>query len=117
MSFIRRLLKGEPPAPPSHPPAAQAEETRIIFLDRPPPGTALRASQAFDGWTISPDPSETIAVTVNGAPVRTHSIPRPDVETARPGRNAKGFMFFFEPDPAVAGLSGDVCGSATSRAS
>ena len=62
---------------------------------------ALRASQAFDGWTISPDPSETIAVTVNGAPVRAPFDPRPDVEAARPGRNAKGFMFFFEPDPAV----------------
>ena len=102
MSWIRRLLNGDQPFPQTSPPATAVEETRIIFLDRPPPDTALRASQAFDGWTISPDPSETITVTVNGAPVRLHSIPRPDVEAARPGRNAKGFMFFFEPDPAVA---------------
>ena len=102
MSWIRRLLNGDQPFPQTSPPAAAVEETRIIFLDRPPPDTTLRASQAFDGWTISPDPSETITVTVNGAPVRLHSIPRPDVEAARPGRNAKGFMCFFEPDPAVA---------------
>ena len=103
MSFIRRLFKGEPPPSPyTSPPAAEVEEARIIFLDRPPPDTPMRASQAFDGWTISPDPSETIAGTVNGEPLRIHTIPRPDVETARPGRNAKGFMFFFEPDPGVA---------------
>ena len=102
MSWIRRLLNGDQPFPQTSPRATAVEETRIIFLDRPPPDTALRASQAFDGWTISPDPSETITVTVNGAPVRLHSIPRPDVEAARPGRNAKGFMCFFEPDPAVA---------------
>ena len=59
MSWIRRLLNGDQPSPPANPPASSAEETRIIFLDRPPPDTALRASQAFDGWTISPDPSET----------------------------------------------------------
>jgi SAM-dependent methyltransferase len=103
MSFLRRLLTGNPSAAPAHPPAAQAEQARIIFLDRPPPDTPMRAGQAFDGWTISPDPSETISGTANGAPLRIHTIPRPDVETARPGRNAKGFMFFFEPDPAVAG--------------
>jgi SAM-dependent methyltransferase len=101
MSLFRRLLAGDQPVPHGVPPTPPAEEARIIFLDRPAPDARLRASQAFDGWTISPDPSEAIAVTVNDQPVRVHQIPRPDVEAARPGRNAKGFMFFFEPDPAV----------------
>ena len=101
MSLFRRLLAGDQPVPHGVPSAPAAEETRIIFLDRPAPDARLRASQAFDGWTISPDPSEAIAVTVNDRPVGVHAIPRPDVEAARPGRNAKGFMFFLEANPAV----------------
>lgn len=106
MSWIRRLLNGDqavstssrPNSPANAPPPGQE---RIIFVDRPPSGEPVRASQAFDGWTVSPVASETISVTVNGQPARVHTIPRPDVEADHPGRNAKGFMFFFEPDPAL----------------
>src|SRR5262249_36250218 len=72
-----------------------------IHIDHPEPGEAVRPAQVFDGWTISPDPSESVAITLNGRPVGSHSIPRPDVEAALPGRNSKGFIFFFEPDPNI----------------
>ncbi len=70
-----------------------------IHIDQPGPGEAVRPGQVFTGWTTSPDPSESVAITVNGRPTPSQSIPRPDVETALPGRNAKGFTFPFEPDP------------------
>lgn len=74
---------------------------RIIFVDHPAAGEEVRACQVFDGWTVSPVASEAIAIKVNGRPAPYHEIPRPDVEAAHPGLNAKGFMFFFEPDPAI----------------
>jgi SAM-dependent methyltransferase len=72
-----------------------------IHIDHPQPGEAVQPAQLFDGWTISPDPSESVAVTVNGRSVGSHFIPRPDVEADNPGRNGKGFMFFFEADPDI----------------
>jgi 2-polyprenyl-3-methyl-5-hydroxy-6-metoxy-1,4-benzoquinol methylase len=72
-----------------------------IHIDHPGAGEAVRPGQVFAGWTISPDPSESVAITVNGRPVGSQSILRPDVETARPGRNGKGFTFFFEPEPNI----------------
>jgi Protein of unknown function (DUF1698) len=70
-----------------------------IHIDHPGPGQAVRPGQVVDGWTTSPDPSESVAITVNGRPVGAQSVPRPDVEAAIPGRNGKGFLFSFEPDP------------------
>ena len=72
-----------------------------IHIDHPGPGEAVRPGHVFTGWTTSPDPSESVAITVNGRPVASQSIPRPDVEAALPGRNAKGFTFSFEPDPDI----------------
>jgi Methyltransferase domain len=69
-----------------------------IHIDHLGPGEAVRPGQVFEGWTTSPDPSESVAVTVNGRPVGSQSIPRPDIEAALPGRNVKGFRFSFEPD-------------------
>jgi hypothetical protein len=72
-----------------------------IHIDDPGPGEAVRPGQVFAGWTTSPDPSESVTITVNGRPAAGQSIPRPDVEAALPGRNGKGFTFSFEPDPNI----------------
>jgi hypothetical protein len=69
-----------------------------IHIDHPGPGEAVRPGQVFEGWTTSPDPSESVAITVNGRPVGSQSTPRPDVEATLPGRYVKGFLFSFEPD-------------------
>jgi hypothetical protein len=68
-----------------------------IHIDQPGPDEAVRTGQVFTGWTTSPDPSESVAITVKCRPTPSQSIPRPDVEAALPGRNAKGFTFSFEP--------------------
>ena len=70
-----------------------------IHIDHPRPGAAVQPGQLFDGWTTSPDPSDSVSVAVNGRPVASRSTPRPDIEAALPGRNVKGFAFSFEPDP------------------
>src|SRR5262245_11621767 len=72
-----------------------------IHIDHPGPGEAIKPGQVFAGWTTSPDPSESVTITVNGRPAPSQSIPRPDVEAALPGRNCKGFTFSFEPDPNI----------------
>jgi hypothetical protein len=72
-----------------------------IHIDHPGPGEAVRPGQVFEGWTTSPDPSDSVVITLNGRPLESQPIPRPDVEANLPGRNGKGFMFFFESDPDV----------------
>ncbi len=74
---------------------------RLIHVDHPEVGSSVRAACVFDGWTISPVPSEILTVTINGGRVASHPIERPDVEAVYPGENAKGFMFFFNPDPNI----------------
>jgi SAM-dependent methyltransferase len=71
---------------------------RIIFVDHPEAGAKVGPWQVFDGWTISSDTDESVTITINERPVNAHRIPRPDVEAAHPGCNAKGFMFFLEPE-------------------
>ncbi len=69
-----------------------------IHIDHPGPGEAVRPGQIVHGWTTSPDPSESVQITVNGRKVSSQPVPRPDVEAALPGQNGKGFQFLFEPD-------------------
>jgi hypothetical protein len=64
-----------------------------IHIDHPGPGEAVRPGHVFEGWTTSPDASDSVAITINGRPVASQPIPRPDVEAILPGRNGKGFIF------------------------
>lgn len=72
-------------------------EQRIIHVDHPPDIKAIGHWQVFDGWSVSPDPEDSISIDVNGRNVDSYQVSRPDVERAYPGLCAKGWMFFFQP--------------------
>jgi SAM-dependent methyltransferase len=73
-------------------------DLRHIHLDRPGDLSAVSHCEVFDGWTISPDPSDRVSITINRRPIKVHEFARPDVARVYPGLNSKGFMFFFEAD-------------------
>ncbi|WP_428696300.1 class I SAM-dependent methyltransferase [Stappia sp.] len=74
---------------------------RIIFIDHPNPDEKITGPCVVDGWTVSPDASESIQIKVNGKAHSVHTVPRPDVEADHPGRNGKGFIFFLDPHPEI----------------
>src|SRR5438034_614630 len=56
-------------------------------------------SEMFEGWTISPDPSDCVSITINQRRIKAQEFARPDVERKCPGLNSKGFIFFFDASP------------------
>jgi hypothetical protein len=65
-------------------------DLRHIHLDRPGDLSAVSHGEVFEGWTISPNPSDRISITINRRPIKVHEFARPDVERKYPGLNSKG---------------------------
>lgn len=72
-------------------------QRRVIHVDHPTDMTAVPHGQVFDGWSVSPDPRDSISIAVNGRSVESYQVSRPDVQRVYPDLCAKGWMFFFEP--------------------
>src|SRR5438105_468209 len=97
--MISGALRSTRPSRGGGPRRSEDKRLKHIHLDRPGDLSAVSHSEVFEGWSVSPDRSDHISITINRRPIKAHEITRLDVESKCPGLNAKGFMFFFEPDP------------------
>jgi ubiquinone/menaquinone biosynthesis C-methylase UbiE len=72
--------------------------TKHLFLDRPANNSEIGVASTAEGWVASSCQNDRLIVTLNGRPLTTYPMSRPDVQAAFPGFHTSGFMVFLQPD-------------------